>query len=977
MHALFEMDCYASWLLSSILLLYILLLCSCRVDYCYASLVRDTLKQGDWITDNGATGLVSSGGRFELGFFTPIRSSSPKRFVGIWYHKWDKQTVVWVANRNKPVLNGSTGTFGIAEDGSLKVSDTTGKEEYWYRYYGTPNVTVKLMDSGNLVLSYVHNQSVTSLWESFKSTRTDTFLPGMDMDGIRSLTSWTSDGDPGRGKYRFNKKEGTYVISKAPGIEYWRRSWITDSSEAMPDDILYLLSNVSNSGNYRYERLVMNYTGELQYHRSSGVDQGNLSLNWSMPEHNNCSISNFCGHFGSCNINNRPFECKCLPGFHPNNLGNWNSRKFLDGCTRSSTALEKSDTFLSLNMMKVSEPTYFDSLYNESECRKQCLNNSQCQAYSFDYSYLDNCGIWTEDLRNLQEEYTKGVNLSVRVAKSVIGSTPRNCEPCGTNLIPYPLSIGRNCGDLMYFNFYCNNSTGQVNFTMPNGSTYRVVSIDPSKRIFLIIQVKYAGNYITGLQQLNKSFLFHPTIDSGNYSSEVRDAIEISWTRPLEPSCSSSNDCKDWPNSTCNEAKDGNRRCLCTKNFHWNGSNLNCTKEEKLSLILIVMIPLIVVFLLASAIVCIYMRRRKIMAKTQENQRKRALRALDNEKHVKDLIDSVEFTEEDKKDIDVPFFDLESILAATNSFSDANKLGEGGYGPVYKGTFSGGQQIALKRLSCVSGQGLQEFKNEVVLIAKLQHRNLVSLRGYCVKGYEKILLYEYMPNKSLDSFIFDKKLSMSLDWEMRFKIILGIARGLVYFHHDSRLRIIHRDMKTSNILLDEEMNPKISDFGLARMIEGKETEASTIKLAGTYGYMSPEYTQNGMFSFKSDVFSFGVVLLEIISGRKNDAIMSLIGYAWRLLDENKVLDLVDQTLREDCNADQLAKCVNIGFLCLQDDPNDRPTMLNVVTMLDSEAATIPTPKRPSLVPRSCLSSTTSSFTRLDTVTESTSSFGAT
>ncbi|XP_059451587.1 G-type lectin S-receptor-like serine/threonine-protein kinase At4g03230 [Corylus avellana] len=140
--------------------------------------------------------------------------------------------------------------------------------------------------------------------------------------------------------------------------------------------------------------------------------------------------------------------------------------------------------------------------------------------------------------------------------------------------------------------------------------------------------------------------------------------------------------------------------------------------------------------------------------------------------------------------------------------------------------------------------------------------------------------------------------------------------------------------------------------------------------------MSPEYTQNGMFSFKSDVFSFGVVLLEIISGRKNDAIMSLISYVWRLLDEKKVLDLVDQALREDCNVDQLVKCANIGFLCLQDDPNDRPTMLNVVTMLDSEAATIPTPKRPSLVPGTCLSSTTSSSTtRPNTLTESTSSFG--
>ncbi|GLT71486.1 hypothetical protein SLA2020_435010 [Shorea laevis] len=399
---------------------------------------------------------------------------------------------------------------------------------------------------------------------------------------------------------------------------------------------------------------------------------------------------------------------------------------------------------------------------------------------------------------------------------------------------------------------------------------------------------------------------------------------------------------------------------------------------------LIVMIPLIVVFFLASAIVGTYMWRRK-MAKTQErrrsDERNQVLRRLDSERHLKDLIGSSEFKEEDEKGIDVPFFDLESILVATDSFSDANKLGQGGYGPVYKGTFPGSQEIAVKRLSTISGQGLEEFKNEVVLIAKLQHRNLVRLRGYCIKGHEKILLYEYMPNKSLDSFIFDQKLSMCLDWEMRFKIILGIARGLVYLHHDSRLRIIHRDLKTSNILLDEKMNPKISDFGLAKIVGGEETEANTTRLAGTYGYMSPEYAQNGIFSIKSDAFSFGVVLLEIISGKKNtgfyqsELAMSLLDYAWRLWVGNKVLDLMDQTLREVCNANQFVKCVNIGLLCVQDNPNDRPTMSNVVTMFDSEATTVPTPKQPAFVPGAGPSSTASSSSRPDTYTESTSSLG--
>ncbi|KAG2712329.1 hypothetical protein I3760_04G119800 [Carya illinoinensis] len=461
----------------------------------------------------------------------------------------------------------------------------------------------------------------------------------------------------------------------------------------------------------------------------------------------------------------------------------------------------------------------------------------------------------------------------------------------------------------------------------------------------------------------------------------------------MEPTCTSPTDCKDWPNSTCKETREGKQRCLCHPNFRWDGSNLICTKEgdfpkpsvapskdqpstRKIVLPLIVALPLAFAFALACTI--IYLWRRK-MAKRQEviksDQRGRALSPLDSERHIKDLIDSVEPIEEDGEGIEVPFFDLGSILAATNNFSDTNKLGEGGYGPVYMGTFPGGQEIAVKRLLSVSGQGLQEFKNEVVLISKLQHRNLVRLRGYCIKGDEKILLYEYMPNKSLDLFIFDQNLSMLLDWKIRFNIILGIARGLLYLHQDSRLRIIHRDLKTSNILLDKEMNPKISDFGLARIVAGKDTGDNTTRVAGTYGYMAPEYALDGLFSVKSDVYSFGVVLLEIISGKKNtgfyrsEEAMSLIAYAWRLWAENKVLDLMDQNLHESCDVDQLVKCVNIAFLCVQEDPSDRPTISNIVTMLDSETAIVPTPKQPAFILTRGIFSTISSSSRLETHTE--------
>ncbi|PON81476.1 S-receptor-like serine/threonine-protein kinase [Trema orientale] len=221
------------------------------------------------------------------------------------------------------------------------------------------------------------------------------------------------------------------------------------------------------------------------------------------------------------------------------------------------------------------------------------------------------------------------------------------------------------------------------------------------------------------------------------------------------------------------------------------------------------------------------------------------------------------------KDIELPLFDLATITSATKNFTPENMIGAGGFGPVYKGNLSSGQQIAVKRLSKDSGQGSKEFKNEVELIAKLQHKNLVTLLGCCIQGDERMLVYEYMPNKSLDHFIFSNNRSNTLSWAKNYEIVMGIARGLLYLHQDSKLQVIHRDLKASNILLDINQNPKISDFGLARIFGGDEKETRTRTVVGTYGYMSPEYAVDGKFSVKSDVFSFGVLLLEIVSGKRN------------------------------------------------------------------------------------------------------------
>ncbi|KAJ7946215.1 Cysteine rich receptor like kinase [Quillaja saponaria] len=296
-------------------------------------------------------------------------------------------------------------------------------------------------------------------------------------------------------------------------------------------------------------------------------------------------------------------------------------------------------------------------------------------------------------------------------------------------------------------------------------------------------------------------------------------------------------------------------------------------------------------------------------------------------------------------------FDFGTISVATDNFSDSNKLGQGGFGAVYMGKLSDGQEIAVKRLSRESGQGDLEFKNEVLLVAKLQHRNLVRLLGFCLEGRERLLIYEFVPNKSLDYLLFDPRKRAQLDWERRYKIIGGIARGLLYLHEDSRLRIIHRDLKASNILLDDDMNPKISDFGMARLFIMDQTQGNTSRIVGTYGYMAPEYAMHGYFSVKSDVYSFGVLVLEIVSGQKNSgfrygqAAEDLLSFAWKNWRDGTASNLIDPALNGGSRS-EIMRCIHIGLLCVQENIADRPTMASIVLMLNSYSTTLPVPSEP-------------------------------
>ncbi|KAL8474825.1 hypothetical protein ACS0TY_031306 [Phlomoides rotata] len=299
------------------------------------------------------------------------------------------------------------------------------------------------------------------------------------------------------------------------------------------------------------------------------------------------------------------------------------------------------------------------------------------------------------------------------------------------------------------------------------------------------------------------------------------------------------------------------------------------------------------------------------------------------------------------------FFKLEVLQIATNFFSELNKLGHGGFGPVYKGLMSNGQEVAVKKLSLTSRQGLKEFTNEVRLLLRLQHKNLVMLLGCCVEGPEKMLVYEYLHNRSLDYFLFDKKQSPLLNWTRRFQVIKGVARGLIYLHEEAPERTIHRDIKCSNILLDDQLSPKISDFGLARLFPGDETHLNTFKISGTHGYMAPEYAIHGYLSVKTDVFSFGILVLEIISGRKNhDKLLGaekydLLNYAWRLFQAGNSVELVDASV-DKFSPEEAAICIQLGLLCCQASVAERPDMNSVNLMLSSDSFSLPTPGKPGI-----------------------------
>ncbi|KAM0900875.1 hypothetical protein ACQ4PT_020345 [Festuca glaucescens] len=772
----------------------------------------------------GAT-IVSDGGAFELGFFSPSNSVPASQYLGIWYSGITELTVVWVANRESPAITGRP-ILTLTNASSLVLSDENNGHVLWATDTVAPDVgagsaVAVLTDAGNLELRSPNN---TVLWQSFDDP-TDTFLPGMRVrtasehgrgGGFDFLVSWKGPGDPSPGQFAYGVDPVTslQLFTWNGTRPLWRSgAWtgfrVNSEYVANINTIIYLAVVDTTTESYMAftlspgaprTRYVMAHSGifELQSWTS---DRWDTLGRW--PPHE-CSRYGHCGAFGYCDNTAEAPSCHCLAGFDPASPEEWRRGSFAQGCRRKEELRcgAGEDTFLPVPLMKA--PDRFMVVENKgaAQCAAECAGNCSCVAYahtnlsSSSRGDATRCLVWTGDLIDTERIGTVGsaetLYLRLRVAASA--------------------TAGR---------------------TKERNTVKIVLPVLASVLVLVCLSI---GTWV----------------------------------------------CK----SKGKKHKHENLKMLVlgdlqTAEGHGAGSPTG----------------------------------------------------------------SFEFQ----------FVSFKDIVAATNNFNESLKIGHGGFGKVYKAILDG-REVAIKRLGKDSDQGMVEFRNEVNLIAKLQHRNLVRLLGCCLEGDEKLLIYEYMPNKSLDAHLFKSTRNTVLDWPTRFRIIKGVAKGLLYLHQDSILKIIHRDLKASNLLLDEEMNPKIADFGMARMFGDNQQKADTKRVVGTYGYMAPEYAMRGIFSAKSDVYSFGVLTLEVVSGIKIcstyhiDRGKNLIVSAWNQWNKGNIKDLVEHNIVESYIIDEALLCIQLGLLCVQDNPNDRPPMSSVVFILENGSATLSIPNKPVYFP---------------------------
>ncbi|CAO2194912.1 unnamed protein product [Urochloa humidicola] len=854
-------------------LLLILLAAAAAASFTFSA-STDTIYRNTTLTGNQT--LVSAGGVYALGFFTPDGAAARRTYLGIWYASIPgPTTVVWVANRQEPMVT-SPASLHLTAGGRLAILDGNNVT-VWSSAPPTAvngnnnnnNITARaaaqLLDTGNLVLSSDGTGSEQSVaWQSFDYP-TDTLLPGMKLGvdtrrGItRNITSWRDPTDPSPGDVTFKLVIGglpQFFLMRGDKRVYTSGPWNGEiltgvpylKAQAFAFSVVYSADETYYSYFIRdpslLSRLVVD--GAATQLKRFSLNNGAWSSFWYYPT-DQCDYYAKCGAFGYCDPDRNPM-CSCLPGFVPRSPEKWGQRDWSGGCVRSTNLSCDAggggeDGFWAVNRMKLPEATDATVYAGMTldQCRLACLGNCSCGAYAAANNSGGvgvGCVLWAVDLLDMRQYPIVVQDVYIRLAQSDIDALKAAAA----------------------------DNHGHSN-----------------KGKLITIIVATVGGVLLLLAAAVCCCLL---IKKGRRKPESDDVAS------LPPSTTATGD-----------------------------------------------------FVLP------YRPRSQPSLSPGRGQQ------LDGSSK------GMRYAE---KDVDLPLFDLEVILVATDNFAEHKKIGAGGFGPVYMGVLEDGQQVAVKRLSQGSTQGAREFMNEVKLIAKLQHRNLVRLLGCCIDDSERMLVYEYMHNQSLDTFIFDQTKGRLLTWQKRFEIILGIARGLQYLHEDSRFRIIHRDLKASNVLLDKTMIPKISDFGIARMFGGDQTTEYTRKVIGTYGYMSPEYAMDGLISIKSDVFSFGVLVLEIITGKRNrgsyepELDVNLLGYAWMLWREGRSLELLDEALGGSFHHSRVLRCVQVALLCIEAQPRNRPLMSSVVTMLTSENAVLPEPNEPGVNPGMSTSSDTES-----------------
>ncbi|XP_037431380.1 G-type lectin S-receptor-like serine/threonine-protein kinase B120 [Triticum dicoccoides] len=780
--------------------------------------------------------LVSDGGAFALGFFSPDDAAGPaRRYLGIWYNGIPApRTVVWVANREAPAAGSPT--LALANDSSLVVSDADGRVLWSTPGAGSTSSSSSsppalLTNEGNLV---VRSPNGTVVWQSFDHP-TDTFVPGMKVrlshltgEGNR-IVSWKSPGDPAAGSFSYGLDPGTslQLLMWNGTRPYWRtpvwKGYAVASMYLSAGTVLYtaivdteeeISIAFTLSGGAAPTRYVVTSSGRFQLLSWNGTVSAWATIQ-SWPS-SGCSTYKRCGAYGYCDVTAAPAACRCLDGFEPASASEWSAGVFEQGCRRKEALPPCGGGgmrvgFVPMPTMKVPDKFSLDAGNRSAEeCAARCAANCSCEAYAYANlqsssakGELSRCIVWAGELVDAQMIGPRwgGETLYLRVPVAAASTSPGGKANRNGVKIAVPVSAAVLLLTCIFFVWFCR-------FREKKRKTESQKTLMPGIR--------------TG---------------TTNTSSEIGEGDHTG-------------------------------------------------------------------------------------------------------------------------DLEFPSIRFADIVAATGNFSKTLMIGRGGFGKVYKAKLDGGQVVAVKRLGKDSEQGAEEFKNEAILIAKLQHRNLVRLLGCCTEGAEKLLIYEYLPNKGLDAILFDSERKLVLDWPTRLGIIKGVARGLLYLHQDSRLTVIHRDLKASNVLLDAEMRPKIADFGMAKIFGDNQVKANTRKIVGTYGYIAPEYSTEGVFSVKSDVYSFGVLLLEIVSGIRvsaTEGIMefpSLIVYAWSLWREGKAGKLVDPSMAGSCSQDEALLCIHVGLLCVEDDPSRRPLMSSVVSILENGSASslsLPTPVQPAFI----------------------------